>query len=139
VESTLSAYHGGVGEREAINGPLLSSASSWLDRRSRRSGVYHRSSLLLDFGGIGLRRNSQSRQASRGCVHERHFSLRDSQDRYWCSSTSESIAGVGVFADRVQEMDAVQAPCLYTLWHNGSNALTIMRCYCGAALVLRGN
>jgi hypothetical protein len=43
------------------------------------------------------------------------ISLRDSQDRYWCSTTSQSIAGVGVFADRVQEMDAVQAPCLYTL------------------------
>jgi hypothetical protein len=74
VESTLSTYHDGVGESEAINGPLLSSASSWLDRRSRRSGVYQRSSLLFDFGGIGLRRNSQTRQASRGCVHERHFS-----------------------------------------------------------------
>jgi hypothetical protein len=67
VEPTFSAYHGGVGDREAINGPLLSVASSWLDRRSRRSGMYQRSSLLLDFGGIGLRRNSQTRQASRGC------------------------------------------------------------------------
>jgi hypothetical protein len=67
VEPTFSAYHGGVGEREAINDPSWSAASSWLDRRSRRSGVYQRSSLLLEFGGIGLRRNSQTHQASRGC------------------------------------------------------------------------
>jgi hypothetical protein len=39
VDFTLLAYRGGVGEREAINGQSSAAASSWLDRRSRRSGV----------------------------------------------------------------------------------------------------
>jgi hypothetical protein len=91
VDSTWPAYRGGVGDREAINGQSSAAASSWLDRRSRRSGAYQRSSLLLDYEGVGLRSHSQMRKARRNCIHKR-LPLRNSQDRYGRSSESVLLA-----------------------------------------------
>jgi hypothetical protein len=71
VDSSLPAYRGGVGERERSGGPLLAASNSRLDRRSRRSGKYQRSSLLLDLEVIGLQRNSQIGKASHRCASRR--------------------------------------------------------------------
>jgi hypothetical protein len=59
VDSSLPAYRGGVGERERSGGPLSAASNSRLDRRSRRSGKYQQSSLLLGLEVIALQRNSQ--------------------------------------------------------------------------------